>query len=156
MDRLCKYITHLVDYAETEGLLDPVDRTYAINGLLAIFAENEYQAPSTKEETPSLEEILKALCDIAAEKGLLKDDGVVYRDLFDTRLMGVLTPLPSWVQKEFSRLYAIAPEEATDYFYRLSLASDYIRTYRVKKDMKWTVPSSYGEIDITVNLSTPE
>ena len=155
MENLYKYLTQLVNYAEEKGLLDPADRAYAINGLLAVFGENEY-VPTVEEETLPLEEILAALCDIAYARGILAENGVDYRDLFDTRLMGVLTPPPSVVRGTFASLYAKSPAEATDYFYRLALASDYIRTYRVKKDMKWRVDSKYGEIDITVNLSKPE
>ena len=155
MENLYKYLAQLVNYAEREGLLDSADRAYAINGLLAVFGENEY-IPTEEETTLPLEEILSALCDIAYARGILAGNGVDYRDLFDTRLMGVLTPPPSVVRGTFASLYAQSPAEATDYFYRLSLASDYIRTYRVKKDMKWRVDSKYGEIDITVNLSKPE
>ena len=156
MKELCEYITHLVNYAEEEGLLATADRTYAINGLLAVFGENEYEAPASEKTTPALEDILAHLCDIAYARGILAENGVAYRDLFDTRLMGVLTPPPSVVRATFDGLRAENPAAATDYFYRLSLASDYIRTYRVKKDMKWKVSSHYGEIDITVNLSKPE
>ena len=156
MNQLCENIRYLVDYAEETGLLDPVDRVYAVNGLLAIFDENEYEESAELEACPPLEDILRALCDIAAERGLLGGEGTLYRDLFDTRLMGVLTPPPSVVRGRFASLCAAHPEKATDYFYQLSLASDYIRSYRVKKDMKWTVDSAYGEIDITVNLSKPE
>ena len=155
MENLYKHLTQLVNYAEEKGLLDPADRAYAINGLLAVFGENEY-VPTIEEETLPLEEILAALCDIAYARGILAENGVDYRDLFDTRLMGVLTPPPSVVRGTFASLYVKSPTEATDYFYRLALASDYIRTYRVKKDMKWRVDSKYGEIDITVNLSKPE
>ncbi len=156
MKDLYEYLTHLVNYAEAEHLLHPADRAYAINGLIAVFGEDAYEEPASLGETPALEEILTALCDIAYEKGILEENGVAYRDLFDTRLMGVLTPPPSVVRATFAALAKEDPRAATDYFYRVACASDYIRTYRVKKDMKWTVPSAYGEIDITVNLSKPE
>ena len=84
------------------------------------------------------------------------EDSIVYRDLFDTRLMNCLMPRPAQVQREFWDAYKEDPEEATDYFYKLSQDSDYIRRYRVKKDQKWTVDSEYGKIDITINLSKPE
>lgn len=156
MEKLYEYITHLVNYAEREALLDAADRTYAVNGLLGVFGVDEYEEPASLPATPALEEILAVLCDIAYERGILAENGVAYRDLFDTRVMGVLTPPPSVVRAAFGTLLAQDPERATDYFYRLCLSSDYIRTYRVSKDMKWKVPSQYGEIDITVNLSKPE
>ena len=156
MEALYKNIGFLLDYAEREGLLSPFDRTYACNALLFAFGADEYEACEPSENIPALEEILATLCDIAYERGIIAENTVAYRDLFDTRIMGLLTPPPSSVRARFDALYADDPKAATDYFYRLSLASDYIRTYRVKKDMKWTVPSDYGEIDITVNLSKPE
>lgn len=95
-------------------------------------------------------------CDYAVEQGIIPDNGVTGRDLFDTELMGLLTPLPSRVIDEFNRRYAESPEAATDYYYHLSCASDYIRTYRVKRDLKWIYDGKYGTLDITVNLSKPE
>ena len=103
-----------------------------------------------------LEEILGGLCDYAVEAGIIPDNGIVGRDLFDTKLMGILTPRPGEVIRTFRALYEQSPEAATDYYYHLSCASDYIRTYRVKKDLKWTYAGKYGELDITVNLSKPE
>ena len=102
-----------------------------------------------------LEPVLKELLDYAVEKGLI-EDSVVYRDLFDTRLMNCLVPRPSQVIKTFKEKYAASPEEATNYYYKLSRDSDYIRRYRVCKDMKWVTKTEYGDIDITINLSKPE
>ena len=102
-----------------------------------------------------LEEVLKGLLDEAVSRGII-EDSVVYRDLFDTKIMNCLMPRPAQVQKEFWDRYEKDPQEATDYFYKLSQDSDYIRRYRVKKDQKWTVDSEYGTIDITINLSKPE
>ena len=120
---------------------------------LGVYAFEPSASPSA--DAP-LEEILGALCDYAMENGVIPDRGITGRDLFDTKLMGILTPRPSEVIREFHRLYASSPKEATDYFYRISCDSDYIRTYRVKKDLKWVYRGKYGDIDITVNLSKPE
>ncbi len=148
-------LTNLVEMAEKNGLLSPADRAWAINGLLSILGEDSYETPAVL--TPlSLEEALGALCDYAAEKGLLSENTVAYRDLFDTRLMGVLTPPPSVVCARFFSLLAEDPKKATDYFYTLCLNADYIRSYRIQKDVKWKTPSVYGDIDITINLSKPE
>ena len=102
-----------------------------------------------------LEEILKVILDFAVEKGLC-EDSVVYKDLFDTKIMGVLTPRPSEVIKKIKKKYEISPKEATDYYYNLSKKSDYIREYRIKNDVKWITKTEYGNIDITINLAKPE
>jgi UDPglucose--hexose-1-phosphate uridylyltransferase len=155
MEALYKNIKMLVEYAIRAGLAKECDRTYLINSLLSVFGCSSYEDVECECDA-SLEEILARLCDIAVDSGLIEEDSTTYRDLFDTRLMGIVTPRPSEVISEFFRLHSISPEEATDYFYRLCRSCDYIREYRVKKDLKWTVPSEFGEIDITINLSKPE
>jgi UDPglucose--hexose-1-phosphate uridylyltransferase len=120
-----------------------------------ILKEGEYVEPEEEYRDIDLEEVLNALLDEAVKRNLI-EDSVVYRDLFDTRLMNCLMPRPAQVQNEFWSRYEKDPQEATDYFYKLSQDSDYIRRYRVKKDQKWTVDSEYGKIDITINLSKPE
>ena len=148
-------IRQLINYALDRELICEEEVNYSINSLLGILGIAEYNAPDECPEA-ELEEILGALCDYAAENGLLESNSVVYRDLFDTKLMGAITPRPGEVIRTFSSLYGIAPEAATDYFYNLCRSSDYIRTYRVAKDLKWTYEGKYGELDITVNLSKPE
>ncbi len=155
MKEVYKSIAALVDYAIGCGLTAGADRTYAINALLALLRLDEYEEPEHYEEKP-LEEILGALLDYAYETGVLAENGATYRDLFDTSLMGVLTPRPSEVIAKFFSLYESDPIAATDYFYAICRNSDYIRTYRVKKDVKWVYASAYGDIDITINLSKPE
>ncbi|MBQ9086580.1 MAG: UDP-glucose--hexose-1-phosphate uridylyltransferase [Clostridia bacterium] len=148
-------IRQLVDYAAERKLICEEDRIYCTNLLLAALGLSECPSePVDKEE--KLESILSDLCDYAAENGLLESDSVVYRDLFDTKLMGLLTPRPSEVIRTFTALYALSPKAATDYFYKLCRDSDYIRTYRVAKDMKWEYRGNYGDLDITINLSKPE
>ena len=148
-------ITQLINYAVERDLIDEADRVYMTNSIMAELGLYEYEKPDTVEDAP-LEEILGALCDYAYERGLIEENTVTYRDLFDTKLMGILTPRPSEVVRNFSANYAISPLAATNYYYDLSRNSDYIRTYRVSKDLKWSVESEYGNIDITVNLSKPE
>ena len=148
-------IKQLILYALRNKLIGEEDRLYMTNSLLAALGLGEYEEPDAPEET-ELEVILRDLCDYAAAHGLLEADSVVFRDLFDTKLMGILTPRPSEVVRTFSALYALSPKAATDYFYKLCRASDYIRTYRVAKDMKWGYEGEYGELDITINLSKPE
>lgn len=147
-------IKQLVNYAVSKNLIEDCDRIYATNRIIEILGLDEYNDPKNVE-SEELENILSVLCDFAVEKGLI-EDGVVYRDLFDTKLMSVFVPFPSEIRKKFWAFYKESPKKATDWFYKLSLDTDYIRTYRVKKDMRWNVETEYGTLDITVNLSKPE
>ena len=166
-------VSALVAYGLRKGLIRPEDAGYTANLLfdaMKFEPSGDYQfkqyaggyqaasggeAGAQESEPPELEEILKVLLDDAAARGVIQD-GIASRDLFDTRLMGLLTPRPGEVVREFDRLYEESPEKATDYFYQLSRDSDYIRTYRVRKDRKWVAPTRYGDLDITINLSKPE
>ena len=152
---LFENIKKLVEYGIQTGLTPECERIYTTNLLLEIFKGDNYEDTEIDTENLELEDILKNLLDEAVSRGLI-EDSVVYRDLFDTKLMNCLLPRPAQIQREFKEKYDISPEEATKYYYKLSQDSDYIRRYRVKKDMKWTVDSPYGVIDITVNLSKPE
>ena len=148
-------IRKLVQYGIDTGLTPPCEKNYTVNLLLDLFKEDEYEEPSETFTKINLEEVLKELLNEAVKRDII-EDSVVYRDLFDTKIMNCLMPRPAQVQKEFWDRYEKSPEEATDYFYKLSQDSDYIRRYRVKKDRKWSVESEYGTIDITINLSKPE
>lgn len=153
---LYENIRHLVDYGIRTGLTPECERIYTTNLLLDLFHEDNYEEPeAVAYGSPDLETILANLLNIAVELGIIEDN-VVYRDLFDTKLMNCLLPRPAQVQAVFWEKYAISPEKATDYYYKFSQDSDYIRRYRVAKDLKWKVDSPYGEIDITINLSKPE
>lgn len=158
-------IREFVRYGLATGLVEPEDTIYTINRLLELFGLEDGDvaaAPVTvrKEEEPQLVEklegILKDMLDYAAEKGLLENDSVVYRDLFDTKIMSVLVARPSEIIRKFRERYADSPEAATEYFYKFSQDTDYIRRYRVCKDQKWVTPTPYGDLDITINLSKPE
>lgn len=152
---LSKNIKRLVEYGITSGLTPECERLYTTNLLLELFYEDSYEDVSIDGESLELEEILKELLDEACERKII-EDSIVYRDLFDTKLMNCLVPRPAQIQETFAKKYEVSPKEATDYYYKLSQDSDYIRRYRVKKDRKWTVDSPYGVIDITINLSKPE
>ena len=158
-------IRELVRYGLATGLVEPEDTIYTTNRLLELFGLEEpedVETPITadKEEesrlAEKLEGILKDMLDYAAEKGLLENDSVVYRDLFDTKIMSVLVARPSEIIRKFRECYAVSPEAATEYFYKFSQDTDYIRRYRVCKDQKWVTPTPYGDLDITINLSKPE
>ena len=148
------YISALIDYATKTGLISFADKIYATNKILEIINLDEYEEPDSCQEL-ELEEILKGLLDFAVERGIIEDN-IVARDLFDTKIMGALTPRPSEVISQFLENYCESPKAATDYYYKLSCDSDYIRRYRIKKDMKWQTETDYGMLDITINLSKPE
>ncbi len=148
-------IKSLVKYAEKEGLIEALDERWAVNRILEILGMDSIETDAEVFEDVKLEELLKTLLDYACENGIC-EDSVVYRDLLDTKIMGVLTPRPSEVISKFNTLYAESPEKATEYYYHLSRKSDYIREYRVKNDIKWVTSTDYGDIDITINLSKPE
>lgn len=147
-------IDALLKYALDHELITPYDVIYTRNVLLSVMKLDGYTEEKPCKDAP-LETVLRVLCDDAVARGLIVDS-VTFRDLFDTKLMGVLTPLPREVIARFYQLYRSNPEEATDYFYRLSGDTNYIRRNRVAKDMKWTADTEYGTLDITINLSKPE
>ena len=149
-----KLISELVSYGMQNNLVHADDKTYVINQLLELFGKAEFQWVDT--EPRPLHEILDDMNDYAAENGLMEADTITYRDLFDTKVMGLLTPPPSVIRSAFKTAYAEDPKKATDYYYAFSKATNYIRTDRVKKDQKWVTDSEYGPIDITINLSKPE
>ena len=149
-------LSTLVDYAAERGMLDHLDEAYAYNRLLSVMQLDGVEMPKPSSPMPPLAELLSVLLDDAAERGLLPEDTVTYRDLFDTALMGELLPRPSEVVRGFFERYARSPREATDWFYRLAVDSNYIRGDRIARDRRWTVPSRYGVIDLSINLSKPE
>ena len=152
-------IYQLVEYALQTRIIEPADYLYSVNALMEVMGLDEIPAPDEAdfdEELPPVHEILDALIDIAAEKGLVDPESIVARDLFDTKLMGRLTPPPSVIIDTFDYLYGESPEEATNWYYDFSQATNYIRRDRIAKDMKWYAPTDYGDLHITINLSKPE
>ncbi len=147
-------IEALISYAMNKGLALPEDHTVLLNRLLEVLQLDSY-TPSQEPQSEELEEILSGILDYAVQKGLCEDN-VVARDLFDTKLMGLLTPMPREVIGIFRELYSQDPVKATDWYYRFSCDTDYIRRYRIQKDMRWKYRSPYGLMDITINLSKPE
>ena len=147
-------ITDLLGYALRVGLIEDCDRTWAVNRLLEALELDNWEDPGIVRDRP-LEEVLKDILDWAVENGRI-EEGTTSRDLFDTELMGRLTPRPSQVIREFQARYEESPEVATDWYYKFSQDTDYIRRYRIAKDVKWVAPTPYGDLDITINLSKPE
>ena len=148
-------IKKLVAYGLETGLITDEDSMLVRNRLLEALGLDEYEEPEEEYSDIDLEETLGELLDFACEKGII-EDSVVYRDLFDTKLMSLLTPFQHEVTEKFFAAYERSPKEATEYFYKLSQDTDYIRRYRIKKDMHWLAPTEYGDLDITINLSKPE
>ena len=148
------YIDSLVSYAMNTGLAEPVDHQVLTNRLLDILHLDSYE-PSDEPQSEELEEILAGMLDYAIAAGLC-DDGITAKDIFDTRIMGAITPMPREVIRTFRDKYAADPVSATDWYYKFSCDTDYIRRYRIAKDMRWKYASDYGEMDITINLSKPE
>lgn len=149
-------IAKLVKYGLDTGLLPEEEKIYATNQILEVLHLEEYEEPAKLEGEISLEETLDELLDYAWQQGLMAENSVVYRDLFDTKLMNCLMPRPSQVTAEFWKRYEHSPKEATEYYYKLSQDSNYIRRYRVCRDRKWVTKTEYGDLDITINLSKPE
>ena len=148
------YIDSLVSYAMNCGMAEPEDHVVLTNRLMDLLGMDDY-VPSNETQSEDLEEILAGILDYAVAKGLC-DDGITAKDIFDTRIMGAITPMPREVIRTFREKYARKPVEATDWYYKFSCDTDYIRRYRIAKDMRWKYASDYGELDITINLSKPE
>ena len=161
-------ILELTEYGLVTGLITEDDKIYTINRLMELleldemedrvfeaYAARQPMTQQTAEE--SLEDILAEMMDYAYEKGIMKENSIVYKDLFDTKIMGILVPRPAEVRARFKDLYEhTSAQAATDYFYKLSCDSNYIRRQRIKKDRKWTTETEFGTLDITINLSKPE
>ncbi len=159
-------IVKLMQYGLATGLISREDRRYMVNHILellkidAISDEALAQVMAFDGEDKSvvdqLEDILSDICDYAYEKGLMEENSIGYRDLFDTKVMGLLVDRPAHVIEKFWQDYREDPVKATDAYYKFSQDTDYIRRYRIRKDMKWVAPTQYGDLDITINLSKPE
>ncbi len=159
-----EWIRRLIIYGLKTGLIEREDIDYTVNQLLELLQLEEYQGAEIgsqeldglSEGGIDLEEILNAMLDYAYEQGILTENGIVYRDLFDTRIMSRLVARPSEVNSKFAQLYGKSPREATEFYYKFSQDTDYIRRYRIKKDIKWITGTAYGDLDVTINLSKPE
>ena len=149
-------IRQLVNYGINKELVAKEDEIYTINRILEVLKIDEYNEPENVDADTELEKILSGLLDFAYDNGVMEENSVAYRDLMDTKIMGCLVPAPSVVISKFNELYKESPEKATEFYYNFSRDTDYIRRYRIAKDMKWTADTEYGTLDITINLSKPE
>ncbi len=148
-------IKSLVNYGITHKLISKEDEIYATNRILEVLNLEDYKENATATYT-HLEEILEHLLNFAYENKIIEQNTVTYRDLLDTKLMGCITPPPSMVVEKFFKLYKKSPKNATRFYYEFSMATDYIRKYRTKKDVRWKAKTKYGVLDITINLAKPE
>ena len=156
---ISELIDELISYGKAEGLIADDDIIYTRNRLLELFGEAEYAGRKSQAGALPIRElhlILEDMNDVAAQKGLITTDTVTMRDLFDTKIMGLVTPPPSQVRRDFTEKYGRSSKEATDWYYRFSIATNYIRSDRIKKDIKWAASTEFGDLDITINLSKPE
>lgn len=166
MNMIQELIAKLVQYGLATELIEKEDSIYMTNRLLELLKidalEEKTEAairefdPADKTIVGELEQILGGICDYAYEAGLMEENSVGYRDLFDTKVMSLLVDRPSNMIRKFHKLYEESPEKATDYYYKFSQDTDYIRRYRIRKDRKWLAETEYGDLDITINLSKPE
>ena len=153
MKNICRLIDELIHYGKNTGLVASDDVVYSTNKLLEFFKVNEYIPPSSESDSETVSEdqnetrelvfILNDLIDYSLENGLLESDTITSKDLYDTAIMGLLTPPPSVIRPAFNALYADSPKKATDYYYSFSKATNYIRTDRIAKDQKWVTPSFF-------------
>lgn len=149
-----KLISELVRYGIENGLINVEDKVYVVNRLLELFDMKDFVW--SDEEVRPIHLILDDMIKYALELGLMEEDTITTRDLFDTKIMGLITPMPSQVRAHFKELYGVSPKLATDFYYKFSQDTNYIRRDRIEKDEKWTTDTEYGQIDITINLSKPE
>ncbi len=157
-------IRALVRYGLDTGLVGKEDEIFTVNRLLELFGLDELKEDdgedaadiAARADGSGLEKVLGEMMDYAHETGLMPEDDITHRDLFDTKIMSMLMPRPNEVIRKFHEEYEKSPEAATEFFYQLSRDSDYIRRYRIVKDQKWVAPTKYGDLDITINLSKPE
>lgn len=149
-------IAELIVYAGEHRLVKKDDRIYCRNRLLELFGVAEYAPEREACEARELHYILRDMTDHAVRCGILENDTITNRDLFDTKIMGLITPPPSVVRRRFMKKYKESPKDATDYYYDFSTATNYIRSDRIRKDIKWPATSPFGDLDITINLSKPE
>ena len=148
-------IASLVEYGREKQLIEPSEKVWATNGILAALRLDTLEEAEPVKDVP-LAQILNTLLDDAASRGVIDGESITQRDILDTALMAVLTPRPSQVIRTFEEKYAASPEQATDWYYRFSQDTNYIRTDRIAKDLHWTTDTEYGALDITINLSKPE
>lgn len=148
-------INRLINFALQKGLISEEDRIYSINMLLGTLNLNEFEEENIDETLDNPTEILENILDYAVSKNMI-ENSTTERDLFDTKVMNCVMPRPSEVINTFSRLYKEDPKHATDYYFDLSIASNYIRKERTDKNIVWKTSTPYGDLDITINLSKPE
>lgn len=152
---ICEDLQKLIDYALKNHLIQSADIYVIRNRLMEALNISDWECSDAICSDKSIDEILKPIIEYACEHGIISDTANS-RDLFDTKLMGILTPMPREVISKFNGYYCISPENATEWYYDFSKKLNYVRAGRIAKDMKWTYDCEYGTLDITINCSKPE
>ena len=152
---ICEHIQRLINYSIKNDLIDKADEIVIRNMLMDALHVYDWQDAPLCEAEETIDDILKPLIDFACDKGVIEDT-VANRDLFDTKLMGIVTPMPRDIIREFKKRYESSPANATDWYYDNSKKLNYVRAGRIAKDLKWTYDSNFGTLDITINRSKPE
>ena len=150
---ICKAVQGLIDHSVSSGLITEEDYFVVRNMIMDMLKLSDWEDCGSMEGTP--EEILNIITDYACENRIIENTAV-QRDLFDTKIMGAVTPMPREVKEKFFSLYNSSPEKATDWYYQFCKDLNYVRADRIAKDLKWTYESEYGTLDITINRSKPE
>lgn len=148
-------INRLIQFALDKEMITKDECDYSVNLLLDLFDENDFEYEEINEHLPLATPILEKMLDHAVTKGLIEDN-TTSRDLFDTKIMNCIMPRPHTVNEKFKQKYMVSPKVATDYYYKLSIASNYIRKSRTDKNIIWKKYVKYGNIEISINLSKPE
>lgn len=148
-------IDELINYGIKNELIDSLDEVFIRNKLLEVLKLCDYKKSTKKDFSYDISYILDGILDFAIENNIIEDN-ITERDLFDTKVMGLIIKRPSEIIREFNSRYKSSSKEATDYYYDLCKKSNYIRTKRVEKDLKWKVSTEFGPLDITINMSKPE
>ena len=152
---ICANIQRLINYAVQYNLITKDDELVVRNMLMDTLSVSEWVDEPVDTADAPIDDILLPLIDYACENGVIEDT-TANRDLFDTKLMGILTPMPREVIRDFREQYEKSPVAATDWYFDQSQKLNYVRAGRIAKDLKWTYDSAYGALDITINRSKPE
>ncbi|MBP2631171.1 MAG: galactose-phosphate uridylyltransferase [Firmicutes bacterium] len=150
-----KQINRLIHFGLQKGLITEFDQVYATNLLLGTLGVPEFLPMPIEETLETATPILEEMLAYAVEKNIIEDT-ILQRDLFDTKIMNCIMPRPSEIIGKFDALYQQSPEAATDFYYNLSIASNYVRKDRTDKNIVWKTATDYGNLDISINLSKPE
>ena len=143
-----KFVTKVI----AESTFEELDRIYLSNRVLALVGDGVLEVETDQND---LIELKDQLVEEAVRLETI-EDSLAAREILGADLMDLVTPCPSQVNRDFWNTYAQSPEQAIADFYQLSQKNDYIKLKAIAKNIAYRVPSEYGELEITINLSKPE